>query len=1080
MAVLNPDDFASVADYVAAVKALTDAPAHPDDVSKADEHAALFALVPRNEATNIAVKSGSWFDPATWADGRIPAQGAKVLIPEAITVNYDGVSDTSLFTVRVDGKLQFATNQNTRMVVDTLVVAPTGLLQIGTKDNPVQDGVTADILIANDGPIDVNWDPLLLSRGIISHGTTDIHGQEKTSFLKLALDPVAGSTMLFFNDDAAKNGWKVGDKIVVTGTHIAPQQESNGDWVNIGTQDETRTIKAIYGSTVVLDSPLEFNHDTPSADLKAYVADYTRNVVIETQNADNVPVSERGHIMFMHNPLVDVEYAELSGLGRTDKSVRAVDAETTSGITSDTNVKGRYALHLHETGVDPGSQQAIIKGNAVWGSPGWGIVQHDSNADIENNATFDTFGAGFVAETGNETGIWHDNIAIGAHGVGAGAAWDKDANDVAAFDLARTGIGFFFEGRMIKATNNVAADVNQGFVYMDRGSAAMIPAGDLAQPDISHGLASTDISVPPIQNFTDNEVLAANDGLTVIKAGPYQDHDVRSVIDGFKAWEVYSGIHLEYTAHYTFLNTELVGPQTTPDLKFLSSDGVELGNNTFDIVFNKSSISNFQDGIILGKQLTGDLSQTMSPTDFNYVFIDLNTQNIANSAIRNFDPNFDRLVSSANLSSGPATLQMSWTQIPVWSFDQAARNVPLDGTKTDSLGTLKYALDGEPYDIGLNQMAGLLSNQGYYTTDDGRKIVIVEEDYADRATGEIFKTGIPIQLADDVPLVQTQWFGLGHNSDAISLGRIDLNALAPIANGETVSTSQGASVLINVLANDLDPNGYKLFVDGVTQPAHGTVKDNLDGTLTYRPDQDFTGTETFKYWITDHNGKFTGATVTLNVGSGTGPSPSGPTVAPPVLQGPTIPVVTVPSPPTASSQPDPTVAPPILQAPSTPVVTAPPSATESSQPDPTAASPVLQAPSTPVVTSPTHVGISSNPGSQTPPATIPINQPTFDTSAGRTTATFGPLASHRGVANRPSFLDSFFESSSIMTPVRDGETISRDAAKDSVIALLNQYAAAGFRGRSEASEMISHASNLPSPNEPIMISLPHHSGRTDH
>jgi hypothetical protein len=146
MAVLNPDDFASVADYVAA----------------------LFALVPRNEATNIAVKSGSWFDPATWADGRIPAQGAKVLIPEAITVNYDGVSDTSLFTVRVDGKLQFATNQNTRMVVDTLVVAPTGLLQIGTKDNPVQDGVTADILIANDGPIDVNWDPLLLSRGIQS------------------------------------------------------------------------------------------------------------------------------------------------------------------------------------------------------------------------------------------------------------------------------------------------------------------------------------------------------------------------------------------------------------------------------------------------------------------------------------------------------------------------------------------------------------------------------------------------------------------------------------------------------------------------------------------------------------------------------------------------------------------------------------------------------------------------------------------------------------------------------------------------------------------------------------------------
>src|SRR3978361_1220936 len=105
---LLPDDFTSIAAYVEAVKALTDPPAHPDDAAMADEHAALFALVPRNEATHVAVKNGSWFDPATWSDGQIPNAGSKVLIPEAISVNYDGVSDTSVFTVRVDGKLLFA------------------------------------------------------------------------------------------------------------------------------------------------------------------------------------------------------------------------------------------------------------------------------------------------------------------------------------------------------------------------------------------------------------------------------------------------------------------------------------------------------------------------------------------------------------------------------------------------------------------------------------------------------------------------------------------------------------------------------------------------------------------------------------------------------------------------------------------------------------------------------------------------------------------------------------------------------------------------------------------------------------
>ena len=42
-----------------------------------------------------------------------------------------------------------------------------------------------------------------------------------------------------------------------------------------------------------------------------------------------------------------------------------------------------------------------IIGNAVYGSPGWGYVHHDSNAILENNASFDTFGAGCAGSTAN-------------------------------------------------------------------------------------------------------------------------------------------------------------------------------------------------------------------------------------------------------------------------------------------------------------------------------------------------------------------------------------------------------------------------------------------------------------------------------------------------------------------------------------------------------------------------------------------------------------------------------------------------------------------------------------------------------
>jgi hypothetical protein len=247
-----------------------------------------------------------------------------------------------LLTVRVDGHLQFATDRSTRMEVDTLVVSKTGHLQVGSHDHPVEQGVKAEIVIANNGPIDVAWDPMLLSRGIISHGELEMHGQEKSSFLKLAVDPMAGDTRLTLAESAATSGWQVGDKIVLTGTRqIQPVPGS----YNLDTQDEALTINAIDGNVITLDRPLTYNHDAPRDDLKAYAANYSRNVVVQTENYDSVPVSERGHVMVMHSHHSEVQYVEFLELGRTDKSVRAVDAAAVTDIASDTNVKGRYAFH---------------------------------------------------------------------------------------------------------------------------------------------------------------------------------------------------------------------------------------------------------------------------------------------------------------------------------------------------------------------------------------------------------------------------------------------------------------------------------------------------------------------------------------------------------------------------------------------------------------------------------------------------------------------------------------------------------------------------------------------------------------
>ena len=64
--------------------------------------------------------------------------------------------------------------------------------------------------------------------------------------------------------------------------------------------------------------------------------------------------------------------------------------------------------------------------------------------------------------------------------------------------------------------------------------------------------------------------------------------------------------------------------------------------------------------------------------------------------------------------------------------------------------------------------------------------------------------------------------------------------------------------------NDTDADLDPLVVDSVTQGANGSVIDN-DTDVTYTPNQDWNGTDTFTYTVTDGSGGFDTATVTVTV-----------------------------------------------------------------------------------------------------------------------------------------------------------------------------------------------------------------------
>lgn len=89
---------------------------------------------------------------------------------------------------------------------------------------------------------------------------------------------------------------------------------------------------------------------------------------------------------------------------------------------------------------------------------------------------------------------------------------------------------------------------------------------------------------------------------------------------------------------------------------------------------------------------------------------------------------------------------------------------------------------------------------------------------------------------------------------------------APTANNDTATTDEDTPVDVNVLANDVEPDGDTLNVISVTQGANGAVSINPNKTVHYSPNLNFFGSDSFTYTIDDgHGGQSTGTVdVTVN------------------------------------------------------------------------------------------------------------------------------------------------------------------------------------------------------------------------
>lgn len=586
-------------------------------------HEEITRLTPRDQATNTAIRSGNWSAPETW-DPEPPKPGARILIGQGIIVTVDQEFADRYEWIRIDGVLRFDPGGFTELVVETLAVEHTGRLEIGTAAEPVTGRAVLTFHHRGE-PINHDYDPGELSRGLVAIGHVEMAGSSKTSWVTLSRSPEAGASWLDL--DSEPFGWSPDDTIVLT----APEYG----------RDETFRILTIDGAHITLDHPianarpLPVNRNTsePYEGLSLHVANLTRNVVVRTHPDYAGRPAMQGHVMMMHDGGHQIRNVEFADLGRTTvapvsdplivNGVRDPSLAPMCGLETE-NVRGRYSVHFHMAG--PESPQSLVEGTVVKVARDAGFkigyINHSSNVSFRNNVGYQIDGSTFFTEEGDETGEFVGNIAI--HSKGSNNPNDGQPRDVCTktnypelhhrrrHDVGHRGHGYWIHGGGVDVIGNVASGHgSSGFEFwsrplnfrIDNTYEVRFPVSKLRDGGGWAGnYTSLDVNfVPGLWRENVSYVTSAgrNSRKAALSIHYHGQHQAdrypgapKNLIDGFLGWNTVNGVMTSYSGWIAYLNTRLINGDAADGSGMRL--GTQGGNNN---VLRRVSVDGFQIGI---------------------------------------------------------------------------------------------------------------------------------------------------------------------------------------------------------------------------------------------------------------------------------------------------------------------------------------------------------------------------------------------------------------------------------------------------------------------------------------------------
>ena len=562
---------------------------------KAHEQHELHRLVVASRASHRAVASGSWAESATWAEGRVPDDEAKVYIPPGHRVELDRDLDRRpLDWVLVDGELIFSTEHNTALKVVTMVIGEAGRLAIGSPDRRVKATKSARLIFADRGERDPRLDPMDLSGGLLAAGRVELYGASKAGWVLPQGALTKGLKEVYV--DSIPEGWRAGDQVLIPGTD--PEAE----------EDEVLTLAAASSKKGLLrfDRPLEFDHWAPPG-AAVPMGNLTRNVVFSSESYRDL--SRRGHVMFMHQQTgVVIDSVAFRNLGRTDTRIAhtlpQLDDRGKLVDGTDANTIARYAVHFHvRSGASRDLAPHIFRRSVIVDSPKHGLVNHGGHVLAQENVTYRVDGSHFFGENGSEIGVFERNLAVRSGGSPEGYQGFGLKSRMYMFDFGHGGHGFWTQGAGIVMKGNYAfGHQGAGFsIYSipmeEAGDLVEFQAANLSREMLSEGAKALDIRNVPFE-FYGNFAAASHAGLEIWRHQRYVEPRESRVsrVEDSTFWGVRrDGVVLTYSRNIAFRNVRLFG---NPDrLAGMGFGGVN--STTGNITFDGVHVEGFRIGIDL-------------------------------------------------------------------------------------------------------------------------------------------------------------------------------------------------------------------------------------------------------------------------------------------------------------------------------------------------------------------------------------------------------------------------------------------------------------------------------------------------